>query len=128
LPEPKGRVWLAGRGCAAEKDGGQLEMAAINQLRYSQQYEKLKAQGLSHDEAHLKAVQFATTKPKAKKKKESRLKRLARLTKMAVLGKHYKVPKEARPRKPETVRTKAVTKRLRVAGLTEAEMRRLKGR
>ena len=103
-------------------------MAAINQLKYSQQYEKLRAQGLSHDEAHLRAVQFATTKPaKAKKKKESRIKRLARLAKMAALGKHYKVPKKTKP-KPETVRTKAVTKRLRAAGLTEAEMRRFKGR
>jgi len=104
-------------------------MAAINQLKYSEQYEKLRAQGLSHDKAHLRAVQFATTKPaKVKKKKESRLKRLARLAKMAALGKHYKVPKKAKPKKPETIRTKAVTKRLRSAGLTEAEMRRLKGR
>ncbi len=66
-------------------------MAAINQLRYSQQYEKLRAQGLSHDKAHLRAAQLATPKPvKAKKKKESRIKRLSRLMKMAALGRHYK--------------------------------------
>lgn len=99
-------------------------MAAINQLKYSQQYEKLRKQGLSHGEAHLRAVQFATVKPKpvkAKKKKESRIKRLARLAKMAALGKHYKVP-----RKFETVRTKAVTKGLKVAGLTKEQIARFR--
>lgn len=107
-------------------------MAAINQLRYSQQYEKLRKQGLSHGEAHLRAVQFATVKTakKPEKKKESRLKRLARLAKMAALGKHYKVPKKtkAKPRKPETVRTKAITERLKDAGLTEAEIARMRRR
>lgn len=100
-------------------------MAAINQLKYSQQYEKLRAQGLSHDEAHWRAVQFATVKPKptkAKKKKESRLKRLARLTKMAALGKHYKVPREP------TIRTKAITKGLREADVSEAMIKRFRGK
>lgn len=60
----------------------------------------------------------------AKKKKESRIKRLARLMKMAALGKHYKVPKKGE--KWETVRTKAITEKLRDAGLSEAEIARLK--
>jgi len=60
---------------------------------------------------------------KKKKKEEARLRRLLRLMKMAALGRHYKVP-----RKLETVRTKAVTRGIREAGLTEAEIRRLKGR
>lgn len=71
---------------------------AVNQLRYSQRYEKLWAQGVSHEEAHRQAMEFATVKPrkpaKRKKKKESIIRRLARLMKMAALGKHYKVPKK----------------------------------
>lgn len=110
---------------------------AVNQLRYSQRYEKLRAQGVSHEEAHRQATKFATVKPvKPKKKKESKIKRLARLMKMIALGKRYKMPKKAKPRPPEkakprkleTVRTKAVTKQLRVAGLTEKEIARLKGK
>ena len=99
---------------------------AINQLRYSQRYEKLRAQGVPHEEAHWQATKFATVKPaKRKKKKESRIRRLARLMKMAALGKHYKMPRKPR-RETETVRTKAVTKRLKGAGLTEEEIARFK--
>lgn len=61
-----------------------------------------------------------------KKKRETLLKRLARLMKMIALGKHYKMPRK--PRGLETVRTKAITKRLRDAGLTEEEIARLKGK
>jgi len=60
-----------------------------------------------------------------KKKRETLLKRLARLMKMIALGKRYKMPRKPR-RERETVRTKAVTKRLRDAGLTEKEIARLK--
>ena len=95
---------------------------AVNQLRYYQQYNKLRDRGLSHEEAHRRATKFATIK--AKKKKESTIRRLARLMKMAALGKHYKVPRKAR--RSETVRAKTVTKGLRGAGLTEEEIARFK--
>lgn len=61
-----------------------------------------------------------------KKKRETLLRRLARLMKMIALGKHYKMPRKPRKREMETVRTKAITKRLKDAGLTKEEIARLK--
>lgn len=44
---------------------------AINQFQYGQRYEKLLAQGLSNEEAHRQAMEFATIKP-ARQKPEKR--------------------------------------------------------
>lgn len=63
------------------------------------------------------------------KKKEARLRRILRLAKMAALGRHYKMPREKGKKKPkETERTKDITERLRKAGLTDAEIKRMRGR
>lgn len=105
---------------------------AINVQRYALLYEKYKGMGLGEREAQQRAEKEASVMPDNKKKKESAIKRLARLTKMAALGKHYKSEwqrKREKQKKPfETVRTKATSRELRKAGLTEDELNRLKGR
>lgn len=108
---------------------------AINVQRYALLYEKYKGMGLGEEEAQQRATKEASVseewigKKMAKKKKESALKRLARLARMAALGRHYKTEWQKEHEGPsETVRTKAISGGLSAAGLTEDEIRRLKGR
>ena len=98
--------WKTGKRCSGSqgKDAPQKaaegSLMAVNRLKYSQKYEQLRAQGVSHGKAHQQAVEFATVKPakrKPKKKKESKVRRLARLMKMAALGRHYRTPEEELP-------------------------------
>ena len=109
---------------------------AVNVQRYALLYEKYKGMGLGEEEAQQRATKEASISEewigkkmaKQKKKKESRIKRLARLMKMAALGKHYKSDWQRKQeiRGFKTVRTKAITKRLKAVGLTEKEIARLR--
>jgi len=122
----EGRFGSQGEDAPQEAEGGVM---AVNVQRYALLYEKYKQMGLGEEEAQRRAIKEATIMP-TKKKKESTFKRLARLTRMAALGGRYKSKwqREQEQRQLKTVRTKAVSGRLREAGLSEAEIKRLRRR
>lgn len=87
---------------------------------------------IMRQEQQLRPLAGAEVKGK-KKKKKGALARLARLAKMAAMGSRYKTewkpPERFREKEKgfTTVRTKAVTGELKKAGLTDEEIRRLRG-